>query len=502
MDVLGLVDVPTWLQWVLLLVGMIVAYVVFMSWDHNTFKKMGIDGPKPNPVFGNFRTLFKEGVVQADMTFYKKYGRIFGTFESRHPILYIAEPKLLKEIMVKQFNSFVNRRGSFADVVDVELSQMLTLLKDDHWRNVRNIMTPTFSAKKLRQMTPLINSAGDRMMENIESKIATDEDIDIHKLLSAFTMDVIASTGFGLKVDAQKNPDDPFMKNAFLFRDSKWFATIGILSMFLPVLARIPRLLGISFVKKASTFFVKATKNALKERRANPGVYTDFMSIMADAEDTEEQDKTSGKTVLTESEIASQAVLFFLAGYDTTASTLTFVTYHFCIYPDICDKVIQEIDEKLGKATPNYDNVHELTYLEMCIHETMRLFPLASRIDRVASRDVTIGNIEIPKGMIVNIPVGAIQRDPEFWPEPEKFIPERFSAEAKAKMDPFVFLPFGAGPRNCIGLRLALLEMKMAIARILQNYRPIKSPNTKVPIEIMKLGNRPKGFVMKFERRK
>lgn len=497
-----MVDIPTWLQWLILLVGTVIAYVVYMSWSYNTFKKMGIDGPPPLPVVGNLRTLFTEGVVKADEMFYKKYGRIFGTYETCDPVLNIAEPKLLKEIFVKDFNSFVNRRLMLANSIDEELSQMLTLLKDDHWRNVRNVMTPTFSAKKLRLMTPMINSAADRLKENIESKIATDEDIDIHKLLSAFTMDVIASTGFGLQLDTQKNPDDPFLKHAFAFRDSKSIAFMIVFGLFLPFLSRVPRLLGLSFTKDATKFFTKATKDALEERRSNPGVYADFMNIMAEAGGSEKEGKSTGKTVLTDSEIASQAVLFILAGYDTTASTMTFVMYHLVIYPEICDKVIAEIDDKLGEAVPDYDNVHELTYLEMCINETMRLYPLASRVDRVASRDVVIGNIKIPKGMTVNIPIGAIQKDPEFWPEPEKFIPERFTAEAKAEMDPYVFLPFGAGPRNCIGLRLAFMEMKMAIARMLQNFRPIKSPNTKVPIEIPKSGNRPNGFVMKFEKRK
>ncbi|XP_060066309.1 cytochrome P450 3A8-like [Ylistrum balloti] len=500
MDVLGLVTIPTWLQWILLLVGTIIAYVIYMSWDHNTFKKMGIDGPKPNPIFGNIGTIFKEGLVEADITFCKKYGRIFGTYETCYPILYIADPKLLKEIMVKEFNSFVNRRDLFAVAIDAKMSEMLTIIKDDHWRHVRHTMTPTFSSKKLRQMTPLVNAAADRLMENIERKIATDEDIDMHKLLAAFTMDVIASTGFGLKVDTQNNPDDPFLKNAFSFRNSKMTAVITTFCLFLPFLAGLPRFFGISLAKEATTFFLKATKDALQERRDNPGMYSDFMAIMADAGETE-TNKQGRKTLLTESEIAAQAVLFFLAGYDTTASTLTFLMYHLVIYPEVCDKVLQEIDEKFGKNVPDYDNVCELTYLEMCINETMRLFPIATRIDRMASRDIVIGNINIPKDMVVNIPVGAIHKDPEFWPEPEKFIPERFTAEAKVKMDPFVYLPFGAGPRSCIGLRLAMLEMKMAIVRILQNYRPIKCPKTKVPIETMKIANRPLGFLMKFEKR-
>lgn len=472
-----------------------------MSWEHNTFKKMGIDGPKPHRVLGNLKTVFKEG-LKADKVFYDEYGKVFGTYETCYPILNIGDPKLLKEIMVKQFNSFANRRATFADAMDVDVSDMLTLIRDDHWRNVRNVMTPTFSTKKLKLMTPLITSAADRMMENIDSQVATNEDIDMYKVLAAFTMDVIASTGFGLQADTQKNPDDPFLKNLFALKNSKWAAIVTLFIMFFPFLTRVMRLLGITYAKEAVAFFLKATKDSLKERRANPGVYTDFMSIMAEAADAEQQNKSSSKLLLTEREVASNAVLFFIAGYDTTTSTMTFVMYHLLIHPEICDKVIQEIDDKLDGASPDYDNVQELSFLEMCINETMRLFPVTSRIDREAARDVTIGDIAIPKGMIINIPVIALHMDPEYWPEPEKFIPERFTAENKAKMDSFVFMPFGAGPRNCIGLRFAVLTMKMAIARVLQNFRPIKSPNTKVPIETWKIANRPVDCLMKFEKRK
>ncbi|OWF43341.1 Cytochrome P450 3A31 [Mizuhopecten yessoensis] len=101
-----------------------------------------------------------------------------------------------------------------------------------------------------------------------------------------------------------------------------------------------------------------------------------------------------------------------------------FTFYHLAIHTDVCDRVMQEVDDNLGKENPDYDNIKTLTYMEMVIEETMRIFPAASRIDRIASRDVTIGNVEIPKGMIVNIPVGAIQMDPEYWPDPDKFDPE------------------------------------------------------------------------------
>ncbi|XP_033761759.1 cytochrome P450 3A25-like [Pecten maximus] len=518
MEVLGLVDIPTWLQWLSLLVGLVVAYVVYMSWNHNTFKKMGIDGPKPNPIFGNMRMFIKDGLVKTELDMYRKYGKVFGMYESYIPVLYIADPALLKDVLVKDFKSFVNRRDTFKKYTDPITDSMLTQIQDDHWRFVRNTVSPTFSSKKLRQMTPIINGSADKLMEHIEAKVKGDEDIDMKTFIGAFTMDVIAGTAFGLDVDSQNNPDDPFLKHARLFSDSGSLAVFIVIVFFLPFLGwtlSLCRFLGIQLtkVKPAIDFFSRVTNKALKERRSSPGKYNDFLGILVKAEggestkpDKEEQDfsetsSTWTRNTLNSNEIIAQATLFYVAGYDTTSNTISFLMYHLALHPEVCDKLMREIDETLGEAAPDYDNAGNLSYMEMCINESMRLFPAAARIDRMANNDVTIGNIKIPKGMIVNIPIGAIHMDPEYWPEPEKYDPERFTNEAKANRDPFVFMPFGAGPRNCVGMRLALLELKIGIARILQKYRPVKSPKTEVPVKVSKMGNIPMGLFLKFEKR-
>ncbi|XP_021350792.1 cytochrome P450 3A18-like [Mizuhopecten yessoensis] len=524
MEVLGLVDIPTWLQWVMLLVGLVVTYVIYMSWDHNTFKKMGIDGPKPDPVFGNMRMLTEDGVIKAELDMYRKYGKVFGMYESYVPVLYIADPALLKDILVKDFKNFVNRRDTFRKFSDSKMNLMLTQLQDDHWRFVRNTITPTFSGKKLRQMTSLINNSADKFMEHIDQKIKEDEDIDMKGFIGGFTMDVIASTGFGLDVNSQNNPDNSFTKHARYFSDPTSIAVLVVIVFFLPFfwwILRLSAFLGFNLtkVRTAMNFFARVTEKALTERRQSPGEHFDFLGIMVKAEkgdepteeekgdellkenDASETLSTWTRKTLTVEEITAQATLFFVAGYDTTSNSLCFLMYHLVLYPEICDNLLQEIDDKLNGQAPNYDNVAKLSYMEMCINETMRLFPAASRLDREAKNDVTIGNIRIPKGMIINIPVGAIHMDPEYWPEPEKFDPERFTPEAKANRDPFVFMPFGAGPRNCVGMRLALLAMKIAIVRILQNYRPVKSPKTEIPINVSKMGNIPLGLYLKFEKR-
>ncbi|XP_021368001.1 cytochrome P450 3A18-like [Mizuhopecten yessoensis] len=513
MLVLGLVDIPIWAQLLILLVGMLIAYVVYMSWDYNMFKKMGVDGPKPSFVVGNMGMFMSEGIVKAEQNLYTKYGKIFGTFEGRLPNLFIADPKLLKEILVKDFNSFVNRRDF--DQMDGPLRDSLLSIQDDHWRFVRNMITPTFSGKKLKEMGPLLRQAGDLLIEMLEAKAAKNEDTSLKETFGAYTIDCIARTAFGLEINTQRDPDDPFIKHSKAFTESTIMVVQIMIILFFPFLAWLPRLfqsMGINLNKNATNFFVSVTETALKERRQNPGNHADFLELMAHSQAAnEESSKTEGVTAspgssrktLTDAEIRSQALLFFLAGYDTTSNSLMFTFYHLAIHTDVCDRVMQEVDDNLGKENPDYDNIKKLTYMEMVIEETMRIFPAASRIDRIASRDVTIGNVEIPKGMIVNIPVGAIQMDPEYWPDPDKFDPERFTPEAKANRDPYTYLPFGAGPRNCIGVRLAMMEQKMCMAQVLQHFRPVRSERTDCPPKISKLGNTVTdgGLWIKFEKR-
>uniref|UniRef100_A0A8C8Z482 unspecific monooxygenase n=1 Tax=Prolemur simus TaxID=1328070 RepID=A0A8C8Z482_PROSS len=124
-----------------------------------------------------------------------------------------------------------------------------------------------------------------------------------------------------------------------------------------------------------------------------------------------------------------------------------------------------------GYQTPaTYDAVVQLEYLDMVVNETLRLFPIAGRIQRVCKKDVEIKGLFIPKGVVVIIPTHVLHWDPKYWPEPKEFRPERFSKNNKDNIDPYLYLPFGVGPRNCIGMRFALISIKLAIVKILQNF--------------------------------
>ncbi|CAO2630641.1 Cytochrome P450 3A31 [Lemmus lemmus] len=125
-----------------------------------------------------------------------------------------------------------------------------------------------------------------------------------------------------------------------------------------------------------------------------------------------------------------------------------------------------------------------MEYLDMVLNETLRLYPVGMRLDRVSKQDVEINGVLVPKGSVVIIPVYALHHDPQYWPEPIEFRPERFSKENKSSINPYVFMPFGNGPRNCIAMRFALMNMKLALTKVLQNFSFQPCKETQIPMKI------------------
>ncbi|XP_023564452.1 cytochrome P450 3A4-like [Octodon degus] len=184
-------------------------------------------------------------------------------------------------------------------------------------------------------------------------------------------------------------------------------------------------------------------------------------------------------------EIAAQSINFIFAGYESTSSALSFLMYELATHPDVLKNLQQEIDETLpNKAVPTFDALVQMEYLAMVVNETLRLYPVANRLERVCKNDVQVNRMLIPKGTVVMIPTFALHRDPEYWSEPDEFLPERFSKKNKDLINPYIYMPFGNGPRNCIGMRFALMSMKLAAIRILQNFSLQPCEETQVPMKL------------------
>ncbi|KAF5889820.1 cytochrome P450 3A30-like [Clarias magur] len=182
-------------------------------------------------------------------------------------------------------------------------------------------------------------------------------------------------------------------------------------------------------------------------------------------------------------------MIFIFAGYETSSSTLSFLFYILASNPDTVKKLHKEIDATFPKkADVDYDGVMNMDYLDAVLNESLRLYPVALRLERVCKKTVEINGQVIPKDSVVMVPIYALHRDPEYWPDPEAFKPERFTKENKENLEQYAYMPFGVGPRNCIGMRFALVAMKLAIVEILQRFDVGLSAETKVPLELNNSG--------------
>uniref|UniRef100_A0A667Z516 Thromboxane-A synthase n=1 Tax=Myripristis murdjan TaxID=586833 RepID=A0A667Z516_9TELE len=480
----------------------------------SVLSRCGIKHPKPLPFFGNmfmFRQVRFPGAAY---------------YLGRRPVVVVADPDMLRQVMVKEFSTFPNRmtiRFSTKPMTDC-----LLLLRDERWKRVRSILTPSFSAAKMKEMVPLINTATDALMNNLNAYAESGEAFDIHRCFGCFTMDVIASVAFGTQVDSQNNPDDPFVHHAQKFFSFNFFRPIFLLFIAFPfIMAPLAGFIPNKRRDEMNNFFISCIQKIIKQRDEQPPEQRrrDFLQLMLDVRSSKEcvslehfdvvnhadeldhthqqthqsaseQDndyhqpqvshtKHPQKRMMTEDEIVGQAFIFLLAGYETSSNTLAFTCYLLAIHPDCQSKVQEEVDHFFTRhESPDYTNVQELKYLDMVIAEALRLYPPGFRFARSIDHDCVVNGQFLPKGATLEIPASFLHYDPEYWPEPEKFIPERFTPEAKANRHPFAYLPFGAGPRSCVGMRLAQLEMKMALVRLFRRFNVVTCSETKIPLEL------------------
>lgn len=296
-------------------------------------------------------------------------------------------------------------------------------------------------------MFETISEVADKLLIAIDKQIEATGQLEVKDTLARFTTDVIGTTAFGIDCNSLEDKNSKFYEmGTKIFASPSSFFKRFMRNTF----SDLARKLHIRLLPENITdFYMSVTKQTVEYREKNPEVNRqDFMNLLIQLK------KTNDVTV---EQIAAQSFIFFLAGFETSSSTMTYCMYEFSIYEDVQEKARRSVKEALAKHRNQitYEAVGDMNYLEQCVDETLRKYPVVSNLQRTPISEYKIPNtnVVLPKGQPVMIPVHAIHHDPEIYPQPEKFDPERFSPEEKAKRHQFSYLPFGEGPRICIGMR-------------------------------------------------
>lgn len=474
-------------------------YLLKKYWQQLYFVRMGIPGPTPIPVIGSVY-LFKDGFTSPQIDLHKKYGSIVGLNMFGANYLLVNDVKFLQKVMISSFSSFANHGPDSPLTDDNIAAYSLLCLRDSAWKDSRSIFTPAFSGSKLKQMTPIIKECCSQLVKHLETLQKGGKIINCKEVFGAYTMDVIAATFFGLQLDSQKNPDDPFVKNAKeVLRTSAFSFRFIIGSLFPSLRILFDRIDYGVYPRKVKKFFYDVIETVVNARKTGQSKErTDILQLMINAHkagdeeiNVKENQHQNGeispsvmkkRKVLTTPVITSNAFIFFTAGYETTNTALGFVSYILAMHQDVQDKVIAEMDNVAPKGEPvTYELMSQMTYLDQVIKETLRIYPPIVLTDREIGEDVVVDGVVLKKNCVIFVPIYGIHHSPQLWENPEVFSPERFNKENSEKFHPLSWMPFGAGPRTCIGMRLALMEMKLALIHILRKFRFETCSETEIP---------------------
>lgn len=458
----------------------------------------------------------------------KRYGPIYGVYRGFLPQLIVADADIIKDILVRDWHAFADRTGGTKDGNPIT-DNFLTALSGNEWKRMRSVISPTFTSGKMKHMFEIMNDCCRLMIDNIRKKVKEDKDADkrtededmlelnIRHLAGCYSMDVIAKCCFATETNSFDDPDHVFVSHARRsLRFPKWKI---ILSFILPNWIR--RMIKFTISPKESLdFFVHVSRSILNQRRANGDKsikQVDYLQLMIEASKGELASKVSDKVPdheshhgyeyadgkitdslsigelkkpLSTDEIISNSVLFLGVGYDTTSTLISMTSYCLACNQDVQSRLFEELKESYEKNENsfNYETISGLKYLDATISETLRVLPSLPIIERRAVEDYTFkkNGMIIKKGGSILLPVWAIHHDVNYFDEPDKFDPTRFLPENRSKITPYSYIPFGGGPRNCIGMRFALLEAKLAIAHLILNYKFDVCSKTDIPLDLTK----------------
>jgi len=464
--------------WISLLFATTVLIYWFGISGYSLTSHVSLPGPKPWPYVGNLVDVAKYGGLhKAFVEYGKQYGKVYKMYLGRFPMITVADPEMLRHILVRDFDKFPNRPDFTRSNPPLDVG--LFSAQDDTWRRIRSILTPMFSLSKLKEVVPIIEDATDPLMDKLMKSTESERSVDVSTIFGMFSLDVILRVAFGLEAEIQTNPDPELVKKALTVFDTPVY--IRLLTM-LPFYQHVKNFFHINILQNVP-YFLKVAQSILEVRKKSTGpVRRDLVQLMLEAR--EDGDKTGNKT-MNDKEMIVQSFIFLLAGSETTGATLAFTAYHLAHNPEIQEILLHEIDNAVRSRSDAsmYEFVQSLRYLDQVICEVLRLDSVGFVTSRQCKEACVIRGVEFPLGVVLNIPSYAIHRDPDFWPEPEKFDPDRFLPEETEKRPSFSYLPFGLGQRQCIGTKLALLEMKIALAMILQRIKFEKGLGTTENLE-------------------
>ncbi|XP_077559277.1 cytochrome P450 3A14-like [Haemaphysalis longicornis] len=477
--------------------SLLLALLMWRRRHFSYFEKLGIPGPKPNLIWGNIKEYHSMERYKVLGKWRQQYGDVFGFFNGDVPFVVAGDLKLIEEIFVRNFQNFVDRGFTMmTDQMHPFLKKSLIHLPGSPWKNIRTAVSHGLSASKLKLMMPCIEEDADIFVQSLEKFADSGEEVNMSGKFEELSMDYVARGAFGIDERFQGKPDHPALAVAK--------ATLrGAMTGPFHMIAQCTTTFGV-FMKPLywlSLHLGEYTFQQLNDQTAKiveirkqdpslrkPDILQNLLDFVYDhTQRNEHSNQSNGPPkcrTLTTEEVVTTASSLFVAGFETTATGLSYVTFALAKYPEVQERLRKEIADAVAtNGVLDYETFMKKTkYLAQVVDEALRLYPPGlTFVTRRAKEDFQYNGIAFKAGTCFMVSQYHVQRDPRYWSDASEFNPDRFSGAHDAIMR---HMPFGVGPRNCVGMRLALMKIRYTVARLLLKYRLELGPSQKGTMEL------------------
>lgn len=408
-------------------------------------------GPKGNFLFGvsPFRARDPLALITR---WTREFGDIFYYRFLRFHVYFFAAPEYIEQVLVAQQRKFIKGRVFQANR-ELFGSGLLTS-EGDLWQRQRKLIQPSFHRER-------IASYARTMVEDSQRRLETWRDgdtRDIHREMMSLTLGIAARTLFSVEIAGASA------------RIGRAVDTVLVVSANPRRLLRVMRMLPLPSelrYRRAVRELGEIVFGIIRDRRAAASQSAkdsgDLLGMLLSVRD-------ENGSPMSDQQIRDETLTLLLAGHETTATALTWTWYLLSQHPEAEQKLLAELNAVLGGRTPSAGDLPRLSYTERVVKESMRLFPPASAILRLAVEDSEIGGYKIPRNSSIGMSPWVTHRDPRFFPAPEKFNPDRWTDEFQRSLPPYAYFPFGGGPRVCIGAQFAMMEAVLVLATVAQEF--------------------------------
>jgi cytochrome P450 len=407
-------------------------------------------GPKPRFPIGNM-PLASANPLAVFQGWAREFGDIFYYRAAWIHVYFLNHPDLIEAVLVRNYQNFLKdhvvrkSRWFFGDG--------LLTNEGESWLRQRRLSQPAFHRERIASYAKIMTGYAEQMLASWESKDG--ETCDIHQEMMQLTLRIVVRALFN--VESEEIGEISAAMNV-LMRNS-----VGLRLLLPPVARYLPTPAMIEF-RRAVRRLDETVYRIITQRREAESDSGDLLSMLMQARDED-------GSRMTDKQLRDEVLTFLLAGHETTALALSWTWHLLGQNPEVEQKLHEELDRVLDGRVPVFAELPALGYTERVIKESLRLYPPAWGLARTVIKEFELGGYRIPAGANVVMSTWVMHHDPRYFPEPEKFEPDRWLPERAQKLPKFAYFPFGGGPRQCIGASFALMEATLLLATIAQKYQ-------------------------------